>query len=400
MDTQTLPPETTVEETAEFQTGEVATVAGGHFIHDTYSAFLAPLLPMIRDRLETGYAATGSLVIFMQIPSLLNPFIGYLADKISLRYFVILAPGLTATLMTSLGFVSSYVALALLLFAAGISIAMFHAPAPAMIARVSGPRVGKGMSVFMAAGELGRTVGPVIVVAGVGWFGLDGLWRLAFVGWGTSVILYFRLRKVPARIKKKDGATLREMWPQVRRVFPLLTWLMVSRVMMSVALTTYLPIFISDEMEGSLWLAASALTILEGAGVAGALLAGSYSDRLGRARTLLILFIISPLLLLLFLWGGAQFALPLLIALGLTSLAPGPVLLATVQDEFPDNRALANGIYLALSFMIRAGGIWVVGWLADQYGLSQAYTLAALATFLAIPATYILHKREEATAVS
>ncbi|HID52979.1 MAG TPA: MFS transporter [Anaerolineae bacterium] len=134
--------------------------------------------------------------------------------------------------------------------------------------------------------------------------------------------------------------------------------------------------------------------------MAGALLAGSYSDRLGRARTLLILFIISPLLLLLFLWNGEQFALPLLIALGLTSLAPGPVLLATVQDEFPDNRALANGIYLALSFMIRAGGIWAVGWLADQYGLSQAYTLAALATFMAIPAAYILHKREEQTAVA
>lgn len=336
----------------------------------------------------------------MQIPSLLNPFIGYLADKISLRYFVILAPGLTATLMTSLGFVSSYVALALLLLAAGISVAMFHAPAPAMIARVSGPRVGKGMSVFMAAGELGRTLGPVIVVAGVGWFGLDGLWRLAFVGWSTSAILYFRLRKVPARIQKKDGATLREMWPQVRRVFPLLIWLMVSRVMMSVALTTYLPIFISDEMEGSLWLAASALTILEGAGVAGALLAGSYSDRLGRARTLLILFLIAPLLLLVFLWAGEQYTLPLLIALGLTAIAPAPVMLAIVQDEFPENRALANGIYLALSFMIRALGIWAVGYLADQYGLSQAYTLAALATFLAIPATYVLHKREEQTAVA
>ncbi len=400
MDTQTIPPETAAEETAVFQTGEVATIAGGHFVHDTYSAFLAPLLPIIRDRLGTGYAATGSLVIFMQLPSLLNPFIGYLADKISLRYFVILAPGLTATLMTSLGFVSSYVGLALLLFATGISIAMFHAPAPAMTARVSGTRVGKGMSIFMAAGELGRTLGPVIVVAGVAWFGLDGLWRLVFVGWGTSAILYVRLRQVPARIKKKDGSTLKEMWPQARRIFPLLIWLMLSRVMMSVALTTYLPIFVNDELEGSLWLAASALTILEGAGVVGTLLAGSYSDRLGRARTLLILFLIAPVLLLVFLWAGEQYTLPLLIALGLTAIAPAPVMLAIVQDEFPENRALANGIYLALSFMIRALGIWAVGYLADQYGLSQAYTLAAFATFLAIPAIYVRHKREEQTAVA
>ena len=55
-----------------------------------------------------------------------------------------------------------YLALALLLLAVGV--AAFHAPA--MIASVSGPRVGAGMSIFMASGELGRTVGPAIVVAG------------------------------------------------------------------------------------------------------------------------------------------------------------------------------------------------------------------------------------------
>lgn len=52
MDTQTISPETAAEEITTFQTGEVATIAGGHFVHDTYSAFLAPLLPMIRDRLR------------------------------------------------------------------------------------------------------------------------------------------------------------------------------------------------------------------------------------------------------------------------------------------------------------------------------------------------------------
>ncbi len=393
MDTQTIPPETAAEETAEFQTGEVATIAGGHFVHDTYSAFLAPLLPLIREQLGAGYAVTGSLVIFRQIPSLLNPFIGYLADKVSLRYFVILAPAVTATLMTSLGFVSSYAALAFLLFAAGVSVAMFHAPAPAMIARVSGKRVGKGMSLFMAAGELGRTLGPIIVVAGVGWFGLDGLWRLAFAGWGASAVLYLRLRHIPARSQKKKGATLREMWPHARRIYPLLVWLMGSRVLMAVALTTYLPIYVRDQMAGSLWLAAASLTILEGAGVAGALLAGSYSDRLGRARILFIVFTLAPLFMLAFLLAGEWLALPLLIALGLTMLASQPVMLAVVQDEFPENRALANGIYLALSFSARSLGILGVGFLADQFGLFNAFLTAALVTFLGLPAIHLLRQR-------
>ena len=45
--------------------------------------------------------------------------------------------------------------------------AAFPAPAPAMIAKVAGQRVGTGMSIFMATGELARTLGPIIAVAAV-----------------------------------------------------------------------------------------------------------------------------------------------------------------------------------------------------------------------------------------
>ncbi|MCB0139600.1 MAG: MFS transporter, partial [Caldilineaceae bacterium] len=154
------------EPTATFQTDQVFTVAGGHFIHDTYSAFIAPLIPLLQERLGVGYAGAGSLAIYAQMPSLLNPFIGYLADRVSLRYFIILAPAVTATLMSCMGLTSNYLALAMLMLAAGVSMAAFHAPAPAMIGRLAGQRTGTGMSIFMASGELGRTVGPLFVTAG------------------------------------------------------------------------------------------------------------------------------------------------------------------------------------------------------------------------------------------
>lgn len=379
---------------AEFQTDQVMTIAGGHFVHDTYSAFLSPLLPVLQEQLSTNYALTGSLAIFAQIASLLNPFIGHLADKISLRYFIILAPAITGTLMSVIGLTSSYAGLAMLLFASGISVAAFHAPAPAMVARVSGGRVGKGMSIFMAAGELGRTVGPIVAVAGVNWFGMGGIWRLALVGWLVSGILYYRLRNISARpVAAGERPSWQSIWPKAKQIFPVLTWLMLARVFMQVALTTYLPIFMSDVLDSSLWLAAASLTILEGAGVVGALATGTISDRLGRSRVLFYLLGSAPLLLIAFLYGPSWLALPLLIALGLTAITPQPVFLALVQDEFPDNRALANGLYLAMNFLIRALAIWVVGMLADRYGLTNAFLWSALLVFLGLPAIRFLPQR-------
>ena len=386
------PVQETVPTAEPFQTGQVVTVAGGHFVHDTYSAFVAPLLPLLQERLATNYALTGGLAVFPQLPSLLNPLIGYLADKVSLRYFVILAPAVTATLMSAIGLASSYLSLALLLLAAGVSVAAFHAPAPAMVGRMAGARVGTGMSIFMAAGELGRTLGPVAVVGAVGWFGLEGLWRLAFVGWAVSFVLFLRLRDVAA--KPREGAALLP-WSKARAVFPVLSWLILARVFMVVALTTYLPLFMSNALNANLWLAAASLTILEGAGVAGALLSGTLSDRWGRGGVLLFLFIASPLLLFAFLYGPSWLALPLLVALGLTAISHTPVLLAIVQDEFPDNRALANGTFLALTFLLRALGIWVLGLLADGVGIRSAFLWSGVAALLSVPAVWFLPSRNQ-----
>lgn len=379
--------ETAVPDT--FNTNQIFTIAGGHFVHDTYSAFIAPLLPLLQERLATNYALTGSLAIFAQLPSLLNPLIGYLADRVSLRYFVILAPAITATLFSILGIFNSYLVIALLLLAGGVSIAAFHAPAPAMIGRLAGKRVGTGMSIFMASGELGRAVGPIVAVAGISWFGLEGLWRLMFVGWAVTAVLYWRLHDVSARTDTKP-AGLHEAWPQIRRFFPVLGWIMLARSGMVVALTTYLPLYMQDEVEVSLWLAAAALSILEGAGVAGALFSGTASDRFGRRRVLVTLTLVSPLLSLLFIYSPGWLAIPLLIALGLTAVAPTPVLLAVVQDAFPDHRALANGIYIGLNFLIRALAIWVIGWMADSVGLTTAFVLGSVAALLSVPGVWFL----------
>ncbi|MBP6470215.1 MAG: MFS transporter [Chloroflexi bacterium] len=370
-----------------FQTNQVMTIAGGHFVHDTYTAFISPLLPVLQQRLSVGYAMAGSLAIFAQLPSLFNPFIGYLADKANLRWFIILAPAVTATLMSSMGLTPTYLSLALLLLASGISIACFHAPAPAMIAKISGKRVGKGMSVFMASGELGRTVGPVVAAAGVAWWGLEGMWRLMFVGWAVSVILYFRLRHVAATPARDPAQTaLASMWPTARRVFFPLIWIMTGGMLLQVALTTYLPLFMSDVLQVNLWLAAASLTILQAAGVVGALISGTVSDKYGRQRILFIVLVVAPLLLLAFLYGPSWLAVPLLLALGLTVLSPQPVFLAIVQDQFPHHRALANGSYLAVNFLIRAAAIWIVGLLADQYGLPTAFLVSGLAAFISLPA--------------
>ena len=64
-----------------FQRGRVATISAVHFIHDCYTAFLAPALPLIIEKLGISYGMTGLLAVIQRIPSLFNPLIGIIAER-------------------------------------------------------------------------------------------------------------------------------------------------------------------------------------------------------------------------------------------------------------------------------------------------------------------------------
>ena len=374
----------------DFQTERVFTIGAGHFVHDTFTAFLAAILPLLRTRFDLAYAVAGSLAIFVRLPTLFNPLIGYIADRTSVRYFIIFAPAVSATLMSLLGVAPGFWTLVVLLVLTGFSSSAFHVPAGGMIGAVAGSKAGRGMSIYMASGELGRTLGPILIAGGIALYGIEGAWRLAFLGWFASAILFWRLYGVEAQPRAAGSRTINEMWPNVRHVFGVIALLLVSRNMMAAGLTTFLTTYMSDAVGWSFARAAISFSILEGASVIGALSSGTMSDRFGRKRVLLFLFITAPLLLIAFIYSPAWMTIPLLIGLGLTAIPHTPVYLAIVQDHFPDNRSLGNGIFMAMSFLLRSIALFVLGLLSDQLGLENAYLIAALAAFLAIPALYFL----------
>lgn len=378
-----------------FPYGAVLTIALGHWMHDTFSAFLAPLLPWLRPRLGLSLAAAGSLTLFLQLPSLLNPLLGAAADRWRWRWPVALAPALTATWMTLLGWPRDYFSLAALLLVAGLSVALFHAVGPALVARLAPNATGRGMGLFMAAGELGRMTGPLLAVAAVGWWGLEGLPRLALLGWLMTAVLWWRLRRDAAPAPEPRAL----WWREARRLLPAvpaLVLLIVGRAALVGSLGVYLPTFLTghglSETQAGLWFA-----LYEGAGVAGAFTLGALSDRIGRRRALVGFQTLGAALALAWVWldRGRPSGVVLL---GFVLLAVQPVMLALVQDEFPTMRATANGLYLALSFALRPPMVTALGALGDRWGLDWAFTVAALLAVVTLVGLRLFPPRQEVTA--
>ncbi len=368
------------------QTGQVITIAAAHAAHDLYISFLPALIPVLIAKLSIPTAQAGTLTLFLQWPSLLQPLIGYLADRVSLRYLVIMAPAITAVFMSLLGLAPSYAVMALMLIVVGLSAASLHAVAPVIAGRLSGRRLGRGMGFWSVGGELGYTVGPIAVVTAIRYLGLGGVAWLMLVGVMASVVLFVRLHDMPDQRRDTIGPlpwreALRSMSTTMRPILGIV----ILRAFIMAALVTYLPTFLTREGT-DLWFAGTSLSILQLGSMAGAWLSGLWSDRWGRRTVLWISLILTAVLMAVFLLSTLQAArLVCLLLLGFSSSGTFPVLLALVQENFPSNQALANGIFMAMSFAMESLAVISMGLAGDLVGLRTAYIGSVAAPLLCLP---------------
>ncbi len=384
------PTSAVAEKEATFSAGKVGAVAAAHAVHDTYQAFLPPLLPLLIEKFSLIKTEAGLLSVFMTAPSLLQPFIGYLADRRSLRVFVILTPTITALAMSVLGIAPFYWLAAMLLMIAGLSSASLHATGPVLAGRLSANRLGLGMSFWMVGGELGRTFGPLIIVSAISTLGIQRTPWLAAGGIVISFWMAYQLRHLPARHpESRHALSWKKALTTMRPVLIPLSIILVTRALAFVSVSTFLPTFLTEE-GANLMLAGASLSVLEAAGVVGALLSGPLSDRIGR-RPVMVFSLISTSLfifLLLNLQGWLQF--PALLGLGFGLLSMTPVVMAIVQESFPENRALANGIYMAVTFVSSSFATLTVGAIGDLFSLRTAYLLSAVLVLVGLPLLFRL----------
>lgn len=232
-----------------FHLSAVITLGAAHGAHDTYFSFLPTILPLLIENLSLNTTQAGLLTASSQLPNLLQPVIGHLADRRDLRLLVILAPAISGCLITLVGVAPSFGMAALLLLLAGFSTAAFHSIAPTMTAAQAGRRMGRAMGFFMVGGELGFGVGPLIVVAVVSYLTLKGLPWLMTLGVLASVILYYR-QKTPTTMRH----SLAEAGLPVGQALIQMSGLMVPILgitfitgFLNANIVSYLPTFMSSE---------------------------------------------------------------------------------------------------------------------------------------------------------
>ena len=251
----------------------VGTLSLGHAINDSYAYVLQTLLPAIIPALGLTLGMAGSLVsLYTLTSSLIQPAVGYVADRTALRWPAWAGVALSSVAAGLLGFAPNYWVLVGLLILGGVGTAIFH-PVSAAMAGASAPASSRGrwLGLYVTAGNFGLAVGPwmagTLVVEG----DLSRMWVIMLPGLAiAAVVAVFAPR---ARTPTQRAGSLGETLHRYGRVLSSLVLVTGLRALSSAAMVTFIPL-LATSRGASLEQAALALTAFLFFGAVGGLIGG------------------------------------------------------------------------------------------------------------------------------
>lgn len=395
-------------------------VSLGHLSCDINGGALPAALPYVRNAYGLDYQATGGLMLaYSCLSSIIQPVFGLLADRHSKPWFIPLGVLLAGFGIAMMGFLGNYWAIFLGIAVSGIGSAFFHPEGARFANRVSGKSKGAGLSLFSIGGNSGFIIGPLLVTAFVGGFGLRGMSVFAIIALIMAIILFIRISRMSVPVAETSiqnakydaedpqaaeaaelesgqpgaGRQSRNNW----REFSKLIVVIVSRSMVFAGCNTFIPLYWVNAFNQSEAAGAFALVFFGACGVGFNILGGVLSDRFGYVTIIRIAFtVMGPVILCFGLASHIALAWAILPLLGCVLYMPFSSQVVLGQKLLAKNIGFASGVTLGLATSLGGVAQPGLGWIADNFGLHSIFICLACLGCLGAFFSYLLSRKADA----
>lgn len=326
-----------------------------HTLVDTCALLVAPVWPELESTFNLGIVALSVVFIVQSLPtSVSQGFFGYLRDRRSVPWLLLIGPLTAAICLTMIGTAPNRIVLCVLLTVGGIGVGAFHPEAAVAAGQMFPEHRARSLSVFMLGGSCGLALGPILSGAVVSQFGLTGLLYvlppiillIPVLCWGVLRADIFR--NPPA---KRHDAKFAEMF-EGRVVWAIALFLICSfRLVPNMAMDKVVSFVMDQHGYDSLFTGFAQSLFLASASVGMFWMALKF--RPGWERGFMVACPIAGIPLLIVLgWQGCPFWLfvTLLVPTGLALWGTTPAMVSYAQQLFPKGAGVASAITMGLAW--------------------------------------------------
>ncbi|MFD1776534.1 MFS transporter [Paenibacillus rhizophilus] len=353
-----------------------------HLFNDSIQAVIPAIFPILKSNMLLSYAQVGWISFALNVTSsVIQPVIGYAADRHPRPILLPLGMGSTLTGVLLLGYANNYVLVLLSVILIGFGSAAFHPEGMRVAHMAAGLKKGLSQSIFQVGGNAGQSLGPLLtkwVFIPFGQIGALGFTVIAAAGvlvqtyvarWYREMLdagYTFRKKTVsraidPARSKSILKATV------------ILVIIVFVRSWYGQAIGSYYTFYLMEKYGLVLDNAQNYIFMYLAAGAVGTLFGGPLADRFGR-RNLILLSMVGTVPFALALPFASQFwAGVLLLIGGFVLLSSFSVTVIYAQMLYPGNIGTVSGLITGLAFGLGGIGSLFIGHLIDAIGITRVF---------------------------
>lgn len=361
----------------------------GHFMVDWYASILVPLYPAITAKLGISLSAISTIIAFgHMLSSMLQPFFGYISDKLRHRTFMFWGLVMASVFIPLTVITNSSRLLALFLITGMCGNAFFHPQVTCLVNTFSynNPKLTKYMGVFLGLGTIGYAVGPVCSSFAAQNFGDSSLLWFMIPGLIAAILVYFLVPKIP-----NDT-----ICPSREKFLPIMKEILSSKICLgliliavvksgvSISFGTYVPFILEKNGFALNQIGVIATLFFTLSGIA-TIYSSKLEEKIGGANIIRLSFLsVLPmtLMFLYFIDKLPALAVVLFILTGFFIFLSVSVTLVSAQKLMSKNRGVISGVMQGFSWGLGALFLAPMGYVGQYFGVDKILIIMAVIAFL------------------
>lgn len=355
----------------------IALLSLSHLLNDMYSNFLPQMLPFLVV-LMPGFSATQAAVlvsIFTIFSSFAQPLFGYLFDGHGKRWIFVLGTLWMAIMLSLTGVVHNYTILVTLAAVAGLGTAAFHPRASTLVNVMAGDRKAVLLSAFIAFGNLGFALSPLLLIPFFQAYGLHSTTFAIIPGAVVALLLLlFAPKDEPSKGAAPSIAAVGRSLKSAAGELSVLVGVIAIRSLAYTGMLALLPLYFKTQRLSDI-ASSHLLTIMLASGAVGGIIGGLISDTYGRKNLIVGSLLVATPLFFGFLLSHGVLSMIFLGFAGATLMSNFSVTVVAAQEAIPENKALAAGLSMGFAGGLGALAVILVGRLGDAAGLTTAISV-------------------------
>jgi len=368
-----------------------------HLLNDTMQSLMQASYPALKASHRLSFAELGWISLAYQMTaSLLQPVVGYVADRRPAPYSLPMGTLFTALGLLVIAMASNFEWLLTGAAMLGMGSSVFHPEASRVARMAAGDRHSLAQSLFQLGGNAGQAIGPLLAALIVVQWGQSSLAAFALLALVSTVILWNvsvwykhhglpRLQRAHAP-RKHESAIPRET---VVRATAILLILIFSKFAYASSLSNYYTFYLMERFGMGVTEAQVHLFLFLGSIAVGTLLGGYFGDRFSRKAVIQFSVLGALPFTLMLPYVSLMWTEVLTVLIGLTIASAFPAIVVFAQELLPSRVGMVSGMMFGFSFGVGGLAAASFGHLADVYGIALVYKISAWLPLLGVLAIWL-----------